>query len=256
MYENFKKEHNGLSLKDKLWAAARATHVNQFKFEMESLKELDKSAYKWLALINPSHWSKSYFRTSPKCDLLLNNLSETFNSVILDARSKPLIGMIETIRIYLQKRLHAKREYIEKYDGLICPKVQGKLDKLKDQSRICIGSHAGGGRFEVRDMFGGRYAVNICEMTCSCRSWNLTGIPCIHGVCAIAGSGRDPEAYVHKYYSKEMFRKAYQNILEPVKSPPFWPRTNRALLVHLEPLDCQADRKEQEEKLLEKMLNL
>ncbi|XP_012827986.1 PREDICTED: uncharacterized protein LOC105949246 [Erythranthe guttata] len=174
IYDNFKKEHHGLSLKDKLWGAARATHVNQFKAEMDALKKLDEHAYKWLAEINLTHWTKSYFRTSPKCDLLLNNLSETFNSVILDARIKPLIGMVETIRIYLQKRLQAKREYIEKYDCSICPNIQGKLEKLKDQSRICISSHAGGGKFEVRDMFGGRYAININEKTCSCRGWDLT----------------------------------------------------------------------------------
>ncbi|KAL3525267.1 hypothetical protein ACH5RR_013639 [Cinchona calisaya] len=50
MYNNFKKVHSGLALKDWIWAAAKATTVNKFTFLMESLKEFDEGAFKWPVL--------------------------------------------------------------------------------------------------------------------------------------------------------------------------------------------------------------
>ncbi|KAG8375239.1 hypothetical protein BUALT_Bualt10G0079600 [Buddleja alternifolia] len=227
MYNNFKKDHSGLALKDMMWKAARATYTNQFKGVMDSLKEFNEDAYKWLVDVNPTHWSKSHFRTTPKSDILLNNLFETFNSVIKHARSKPLLGMVETIRIYLMKRMQSNREFMSKYVSPICPKVQTTLKKLKNNRRTCISAHAGGGKFEVRDMYDGRYAVDIGRKTCSCRRWELTGIPCVHGVCCIASFRRVPEDYVHEFYSTTMYQKAYKYIINPVRGPHQWPQTGR-----------------------------
>ncbi|KAG8377901.1 hypothetical protein BUALT_Bualt08G0081700 [Buddleja alternifolia] len=202
MYNNFKKDHSGLALKDMIWKAVRATYMNQFKGVMDSLKE-----------------------TTPKSDILLNNMSGTFNSVIKHARSKPLLSMVEMIRIYLMKRMQSNREFISKYVGPICPKVQKTLEKLKDNRRACISAHAGSGKFEVRDMYDGRYVVDIERKTCSCRKWELTGIPCVHGVCCIASFGRVPEDYVHEFHSTTMYQKAYKYIINPVRGPHQWPQT-------------------------------
>ncbi|KAL0461917.1 UNVERIFIED_CONTAM: hypothetical protein Slati_0079300 [Sesamum latifolium] len=110
MYNNFKKIHSRLALKDRVWKLAKASTVNRFKAEMKSLKNFNEATHGWLSELNPRHWSRSHFRTYPKCDILLNNLCESFNSTILEARNKPLLGMLETIRIYLQKRLQSKRD--------------------------------------------------------------------------------------------------------------------------------------------------
>ena len=59
--------------------------------------------------IPPHHWTRSHFQENPKCDMLLNNLCESFNNVILDARSKGIITMNEMIRTKLMKRIK-KRE--------------------------------------------------------------------------------------------------------------------------------------------------
>ena len=49
-------------------------------------------------------WSKSQSSFQLKCDILLNNMFETFNSVILDSREKPIMNMLEEIRTYLMTR--------------------------------------------------------------------------------------------------------------------------------------------------------
>lgn len=43
-------------------------------------------------------WCKHSFRFYPQCDVLMNNLSESFNSTILEARDRPIMTMCEWIR--------------------------------------------------------------------------------------------------------------------------------------------------------------
>jgi len=64
-----------------------------------------------------------------RCDTLVNNMSEAFNSVIVDARSKPIITMLEGIRLYIMNRWASNRSKVKKYQGLICPKIRSRLSK-------------------------------------------------------------------------------------------------------------------------------
>lgn len=98
MHANFKKEFPGLLLKQTLWSAARATIVAEFDRKMEDLKQVDVRAYDWLASKDPSEWTKAYFKEGVKSDMQLNNICESFNRAILDARDKPIITLLDTIR--------------------------------------------------------------------------------------------------------------------------------------------------------------
>ncbi|KAL0358190.1 UNVERIFIED_CONTAM: hypothetical protein Scaly_1504700 [Sesamum calycinum] len=91
----------GQALKFALWKAAKATTVQDFTRRMEELATLDEKAAAWFHDKSPTHWSRSHF---PKSDMLLNNLCETFNCNILDARAKPVLTLLEWIREYLMIR--------------------------------------------------------------------------------------------------------------------------------------------------------
>ncbi|KAG8377443.1 hypothetical protein BUALT_Bualt08G0033400 [Buddleja alternifolia] len=218
MYDNFKKKHPGLSLKDRMWNVARATTVNQFKFQMVAFKEVDEDAHNWLAEVLPRHWSRSHFRTFPKCDILLNNICESFNAAILEARNKPLLSMVESIRVYLMKRLQSKRNYMSRWKEMVSPKVLKQVDKLKDNTRSCISTHAGAGKFETRDMYT-QYSVDLDQHSCTCRRWDLSGIPCVHAISAIMSAGREVEPYINQCYSLESYKKAYGYVINPINGP-------------------------------------
>ncbi|KAL4282620.1 hypothetical protein GQ457_16G009370 [Hibiscus cannabinus] len=117
IYNNFKELHKGKALKDGVWKAARATYVREFEEAMEQLKALSVPAYNWLQKLNPAQWSKSHFDTRTKCDMLLNNICESFNKSILEARDKPILTMMEVIRTKLMKKIVMKREEAEKWIG-------------------------------------------------------------------------------------------------------------------------------------------
>ena len=87
-----------------MWAAARAINMSEFQFEMGKIKELNIKAWEWLVGKEPKFWTRAAFRRYPRCDALTNNGCENFNSQILEYRDKPIITMLEEIRLHLIDR--------------------------------------------------------------------------------------------------------------------------------------------------------
>lgn len=115
MHNNFKSAgHNELALKQRLWAAVwaavRATTIPTFDVEMDKMLSESHEAYKWLKNRPASNWNRSHFSCNAKCDILLNNLCECFNAAILEVRDKPIVSLLEIIRIYLMFRMARLRE--------------------------------------------------------------------------------------------------------------------------------------------------
>ena len=69
-------------------------------------------------------------------------------------------------------------------------------------------------QFEVRSTItGGEYRVNIDVKTCSCKSWQGTGIPCSHALGVILGLEKDPQEYAEEFYTLEFYRNTYINAI-------------------------------------------
>ena len=105
IHNNFKVNHKGLGLKDALRRCVVATIVRGFERGVQYMKELDEEAWQYLADIEPTQWTMSHFTSRVLTDCLVNNLSESFNSMILKARDKPILAMLEWIRVSIMTRL-------------------------------------------------------------------------------------------------------------------------------------------------------
>ena len=77
---------------------------------MRELVEIDIEAAKWLDTKQPIEWTRSHFSTFSKCDMLLNNICESFNSKILNAREEHIVGLMESLKHYVMTRLQQNRD--------------------------------------------------------------------------------------------------------------------------------------------------
>jgi len=68
----------------------------------------------------------------------VNNISEGFNSVLVPARAKPIITMLEDIRTYIMQRWAKNRLKIASFQGSVCPKILSRLQKEANQTRYWI----------------------------------------------------------------------------------------------------------------------
>ncbi|XP_012838022.1 PREDICTED: uncharacterized protein LOC105958562 [Erythranthe guttata] len=224
LHSNMKNDgFGGVEIKSALWAAAKATRIEEFKMRMEELRVIDEAAYNWLVKKPPQNWTRSDFNPFPKCDILLNNMCECFNSFILDAREKPIIPMLECIRNLLMARMVLNREKALKWDTNIYPKIRTVLIKNMKEAGECIPMKSDEWNFQIMGMYD-QHTVDIRAKSCSCRRWDLTCIPCKHVISAIWCRHEDPEQYVHHCYSVDSFKRAYENSISPINGPEFWPQ--------------------------------
>jgi hypothetical protein len=130
LYNNFRKRFPGKKLKELMWRAAKATYKNAWEKEMKEIKAISDEAFQYLCEIDPRHWTRSMFKGDSKCDTLVNNMSEAFNSVIVVPRSKPVVSMLEDLRVYVMQRWEKNRQKIARFnDGDILPNIKKKLEK-------------------------------------------------------------------------------------------------------------------------------
>ena len=94
IYNNFKVNNKGMELKSVLWMCVDTTLVREFERGMNYLKSLDEKAWKHLVNIEPAQSTESHFSPRALTDCLVNNLSESFNSMIVKARDKPIFSML------------------------------------------------------------------------------------------------------------------------------------------------------------------
>ncbi|XP_059658764.1 uncharacterized protein LOC132305075 [Cornus florida] len=215
LYENFKLKYRGQNLKNEVWEAAQSYTEADFQLHMNNIKQMDPKAYEWLRKVPPRVWTRSSFGCQSKTALVINNMCESWNAVILPARDKPILYMLEWIRKHLMLRFQSKREFMNSKSGLLCPNIQKEMTKRKNNARFCKVHYAGEDKYEV-EYRGISEAVDISQNTCTCRIWEVSGIPCNHAIACIFARRELPEIYVDPYYHRDTYLKAYANLIYPV----------------------------------------
>ncbi|GJY50406.1 hypothetical protein Tco_0441253 [Tanacetum coccineum] len=182
IYANFKRKWSGLQYKRLFWGASSCTVDQQFLLKTEEIKELDPTAYKWLVERNPNSWCRAFSEMNRCSTTFENGISESFNARIVPARGKPIITMLEDIRIYVMQRMYHMNELSFKLEDTITPSVRKRLEYLKEKQSWLV-YPSGFREVEVRRR-DYAYGVNLHTKHCGCRFWELSGIPCIHAMAA------------------------------------------------------------------------
>ena len=135
--------------------------------------------------------------------------------MIVKTRDKPILLMLEWIGVRLMTRLYTKKIGIEKYRGKLCPSIQDKLEKLKLKSKNFYVMSSRRFVYKV-DNEKERHVVDLVGKTCSCKVWDLTGIPYKYGVAAIFVNREKLEDYTHLCYYKDAYVETYKTPIPPM----------------------------------------
>lgn len=152
--------------------------------------------------------------------MIVNNISESFNSYIIKAREKPIIDMLEEIRSKLMTMQYKNASSVSGAQLKLCPKINEKLEQLKYYSRHCTCSLLEMVVFKLEiEVF------NLSAKSCSCRTWDITGIPRKHACSAVIFLRGNLEDYVADCYTVEKYKKAYKYGISPINGLKMWPPT-------------------------------
>ncbi|CAO2175178.1 unnamed protein product, partial [Urochloa humidicola] len=68
-----------------------------------------------------------------------------------------------------------------------------------------------------------KYTVNLEQRTCTCRYWQLSGLPCCHAISSIYKASKKLEDFIAPCFLIAQYKKTYQHCLQPVEGPDNWP---------------------------------
>ncbi|XP_058181319.1 uncharacterized protein LOC131299757 [Rhododendron vialii] len=230
MYANFNKTYKGKEYKDMFWGAASAYTIPEFNEKMAKIKNVDKKAHEWLLNEVPDVWARAYYNPRSMVNRMDNNMSEGFNTWISEARDKPIVTLVDTIRRQLMVRYVARLDYSSKFKGKLCPSISKNVERKKVNARGLQVIYSGGLVFEVTSA-NKVYVVDIGEHRCTCRRWDLNGIPCTHGCATIISHKAQPEDYVNDCYSIETFMRTYSQRIYLIPDKILWPTTKCDLIM-------------------------
>lgn len=92
--------------------------------------------------------------------------------------------MLEEIRVKVMERMNQMREFSEKWITNVSSMAMEILRENIEHATKCEVKFNGDLGLEIHDP-PYKHVIDIRKKVCSCRSWQLKGIPCAHAVTAI-----------------------------------------------------------------------
>nr|GMC87687.1 Protein FAR1-RELATED SEQUENCE like [Ipomoea batatas] len=217
--ESIAKEFKNSRLVNLLWKAAYATTTTGFKEKMAEIEEVSSDAAKWLQQYPPSCWALMHFESTRYGHFSSN--TEEFNQWILEARELPIIQVIQRIHSKIMEEFEARRAKSNAWFSFLAPSTERRVLEAMDSASKYQVLRSDEVEFEVLSAERSDI-VNIGTHSCSCRDWQLYGIPCSHVIAAIISCGKDVYAFTQKYFTTESYRATYAGEVRPIPNKIAW----------------------------------
>lgn len=208
----FSHEVKRLMIED-LYAAAFAPRPEGFQRSIESIKSISLEAYNWIIQSEPQNWANSFFQGA-RYNHMTSNFGELFYSWASDAHELPITQMVDVIRGKIMELIYTRRANSDQWLTRLTPTMEEKLEKESLKVRPLQVLLNTGSIFEVRGE-----SIEVVDMDrwdCSCKGWQLTGLPCCHTLAVISCIGRSPYDYCSRYFTTENYRLTYAESVQPI----------------------------------------
>ncbi|XP_058215614.1 uncharacterized protein LOC131326759 isoform X2 [Rhododendron vialii] len=227
------------------YAAASAPRPKDFQKCVQNIRSISIDAYNWVLQSEPSHWANAFFQGA-RYNHLTANFGELFYSWASEAHELPITTMVTTMRLKVMELIYRRRVDSNQWTTRLTPSMEEKLEK--ERLNVCSlkVTISGGNTFEVRGESGDTAEdVDLDQWVCSCKRWQLTGLPCCHAIAVINCLGRHLYDYCSRYFTTDSFRLTYSESIHPVPNTD-WPTekdsSNSAVTVTPPPHRFQAGR--------------
>ncbi|KAL1204173.1 hypothetical protein V5N11_026670 [Cardamine amara subsp. amara] len=132
-----------------------------------------------------------------------------------------VVEMLEIIRRRTMTRIDLRKAKAINYQGIFILRAVDFLEKEAKKIKLCRFVPVREGRFDVLEA-GVGYSVNIRMRTCTCRRWDMSGIPCHHALRVITEKKLNREDYISNWNLNSRQQIIYSDSILPVNGMLFW----------------------------------
>ncbi|XP_065852582.1 uncharacterized protein [Euphorbia lathyris] len=208
----FSHEVKRLMVED-FYSAAYAARPEIFQRCIDSIKTISPEAYNWIIQSEPQNWANAFVQGA-RYNHMTSNFGEMFYSWASDAHELPITQMVDSIRGKIMELIYSQRAESDLWMTRLTPSMDEKLEKESLKARSLQVLLSAGSTFEVRGE--SVEVVDIDRWDCSCKGWQLTGLPCCHAIAVIGCIGRNPYEFCSRYFTIESYRLTYSESVHPI----------------------------------------
>ncbi|KAI3943233.1 hypothetical protein MKW92_050932 [Papaver armeniacum] len=207
--ENFVSKCHEKILEDLVWRCGTAFTRKECDYFLEHLRRGNTQA------------SYCYF-SGCRYDIYTTKLTESFKAIIGDVLDLPITGLVLGTRTKVADYLCKRQQDVSDIANGLTKHYARLLEISQLESNIYNVTHFSlhESRVYIQDE---EFSVNLDGRTCSCRQYQLMGMPCVHAIAAIQARHYKIYDYCAYWYTVETYRQTYSKTLSAIQSCIDWP---------------------------------
>ncbi|XP_008802419.2 uncharacterized protein LOC103716264 [Phoenix dactylifera] len=217
--ESFRDEFKNSKLVNLFWNAVYALTAAEFEAKVTEMMEV-QDVMPWFRLFPPNLWAVAYFEGVRYGHFTLG-ITEILYTWALDGHELPIVQMMEHIRHQLTAWFNDRRNMGMSCSSVLVPSAEKLISEAIADSRCYQVLRANKVEFEIVSSERTNI-VDIQSWCCSCRRWQIYGIPCAHAAAALLSCGEDVRLYAQECFSIRKYREAYSQMIYPIPDRNLW----------------------------------
>ncbi|XP_010275271.1 PREDICTED: uncharacterized protein LOC104610383 isoform X1 [Nelumbo nucifera] len=185
-----------------------------FDDALGKMRSISEEAYDWVLKNEPVHWANSLF-PGKRYDQFSVNIAGSYGAWIPEAQELSIIELINLICKNITDIMVGRQANCAAWKFPVGGTIEELLKKNISKSEGLHFRCSSAFRFEVFGILI-NYCVDLHQRTCSCREWDMVGLPCIHACAALKSIQADIYSYVEKCYLKETQQAIYSECIHAV----------------------------------------
>lgn len=217
--ESFRDEFKNSKLVNLFWNAVYALTAAEFEMKVAEMMEV-QDVMPWFHRYPPNLWAVAYFEGVRYGHFTLG-VTELLYNWALEGHELPMVQMMEHIRHHLTTWFHERRNMGMSWASILVPSAEKLIAEAVADSRCYQVLRANKVEFEIVSSERTNI-VDIQSRCCSCRRWQIYGIPCAHSAAALLSCGEDVRLYAQECFSINSYRETYSHVINPIPDRSLW----------------------------------
>lgn len=191
--------------------AAQAYLIEDFNAYMDRISNISKDVAQWIMSTKPEHWANAIF-LGPRYDHLSSDIIEPLCKWISMKDESSAVQIMHALLVKTMDIMHSRQQASSTWEGNLTPSLEKKLQKEVSRSRTLNVICSTETMFEVRSSTVN--VVNIGSWECTCKKWQITGLPCLHAIAVFNRVDRSVYDYCSRYFRKESYLITYSETIQ------------------------------------------
>ncbi|KAG4928974.1 hypothetical protein JHK85_055460 [Glycine max] len=218
--ENFRDTFKNTKLVNIFWNAVYALTAAEFESKITEMMEISQDVISWFQQFPPYLWAVAYF-DSVRYGHFTLGVTELLYNWALECHELPVVQMMEHIRQQMVSWFNDRQDMGMTWTSILVPSAEKRIMEAIADAHCYQVLRANEVEFEIVSTERTNI-VDIRSRECSCRRWQLYGLPCAHAAAALISCGHNAHMFAEPCFTVQSYRMTYSQMINPIPDKSQW----------------------------------